>query len=118
VKNKLIVLAVLLWAFPSINFPLIAYSGNIRSTDLPAHKAKVIVTFEKDIQQQTVHKYGQVLHKLKIINGLLAVVDRDKIAILQQAEGVKSVAEDEPVFLVPPVPITASGEKHNRCRYF
>lgn len=74
----------------------------IRSDSLPPDKAKVIVTFDGDIRPDIVQKYGQVLHKLKIINGLVAVVNRDRIDSLKNEEGIKDVVEDERISWLPP----------------
>ncbi len=75
---------------------------NVRSHQLPPNKAKVIVTFDGEIQPNIVEKYGQVLKTLKIINGVVAVVDRDDIEVLQDESGIKDVALDVEVSVVPP----------------
>lgn len=80
-----------------------AFAGkNVRSHQLPPNKAKVIVTFDGEIQPNIVEKYGRVLKTLKIINGVVAVVDRDDIEVLQDESGIKDVAIDVEVSVVPP----------------
>lgn len=101
-KKTLYVLAILLWALLPVVISPTSYAKNIHSHELPPDKAKVIVTFEGDIQPSTVEKYGQVLKTLKIINGLVAVIDRDDIGILQSEDGIKNVAIDTKISIIPP----------------
>lgn len=101
-KKTVHVLAILLWALLFVVISPISYANNIHSHELPPHKAKVIVTFENDIQPSTVEKYGQVLKTLKIINGLVAVIDRDDMGILQSQDGIKDVAIDTRISISPP----------------
>lgn len=101
-KKTVYVLAILIWALLPVIISPISYANNIHSHELPPDKAKVIVTFEGDIQPSTVEKYGQVLKTLKIINGLVAVIDRDDIGILQGEDGIKDVAIDTKISVSPP----------------
>ena len=102
-KKTVHVLTILLWALLPVIISPISYANNIRSHELPPDKAKVIVTFQGDIQPSTVEKYGQVLKTLKIINGLVAVINRDDISILQSEEGIKNVAIDSKISVIPPM---------------
>jgi hypothetical protein len=68
-----------------------------------AGKEKVIVTFEKEIQPSIVKKYGQVLKTLKIINGVVAIIDKDNITALKNESGIKNVAIDA-VISIPRLP--------------
>ena len=65
-------------------------------------KVKVIVTFDGDIQPHIVEKYGQVLNTLKIINGVVAVIDRADISLLQKEKAIKDVVIDSRIDSIRP----------------
>ena len=90
----------LLWL--ALFAPIGAFSAIGKSpTQIPKQEVKVIVTFDGEIDTQIVEKYGQVINTLKIINGVVAVIDRADIELLQKEEGIKDVALDSKISIIP-----------------
>lgn len=101
-KGIFVFLAVILLSSPALSAKRSSTEQYLQELHAQG-KEKVIVTFKKEIQPSIVEKYGQVLKTLKIINGVVAIIDKDNITALKNESGIKNVAIDA-VISIPRFP--------------